>query len=85
MSNLHAKTLTGQNFRSKKSFREAVAADPDDVILYCYDLMGTYAGRTFRANEMPEGQLFTVPGPDPQKNRAWFANIQRTGDRITVK
>lgn len=86
MSNLHAKTLTGENFPTKKSFREAVAADPSEVVLTCYDLLGPFAGETFRANELPVHEQFVVPGPDPQNNRVWYANIRRSVDGIiTVK
>lgn len=85
MSNVHAMTLDGRNFPTKKAFKEAVVASPTDVTLMCYDFMGEYAGKSWRAAEMPEGQLFIVPGPDPEKSRVWFANIRRDGDKIVVE
>jgi hypothetical protein len=85
MSNVHATTIDGNNFPTKKAFKEAVATSPLDVTLTCYDFMGEYAGQAWRANELPENVLFIVPGPDPQTSRRWFANIRRDGDKIVVQ
>lgn len=68
----------GADFRSdkktKKALKEAIAANPDEVYLYSTSAFGGWSGM---ASALPEDMKFNVVGPDPYKNRSWYATVTR--------
>jgi hypothetical protein len=66
----------------KKSSTEPA---PSEVLFDVTDLLGDYAGQTFRGDDLPEGVSLQVVGPDPQTKRIWYATVTRTEHGITVK
>lgn len=65
----------GMDFRSKKAFREAVAADPSRVELYDTSYVG--ARDPIVAANLPEDLVWHVTGPNPYTSRKWYANVSR--------
>jgi hypothetical protein len=71
MSNFHATTEDGENFKSKKSLKEAVARG--DKVFFtdtsAFGNRGTIGVADLRPSDM-------VVGPDPYKARNWYANVK---------
>jgi hypothetical protein len=67
--------------KSKKEVKEAITADPSQVIVECTSMFGGFAGRV---SELPEGTTITFVGPDPYTKRNFYGNIKRKGDKISV-
>jgi hypothetical protein len=68
---------------TKKALREAVAANPESVMLYGTSPLGPqFEGET--AADCPEGVKLAVVGPDPYTRRNWYATIENRGGKIVV-
>lgn len=71
----------GQRFRTKKALREAVTND-EYVLLEATSLFGDeYTGPLGAA---PDGDYF-IAGPDPYRDRRWYAHITKADDFVKVK
>lgn len=71
-----------QRSKTKKALKEAVAENPSRVHLEATSVFGNeYDGPLDGA---PDG-TFNVVGPDPYTSRKWYANIDKAGDRYTVR
>lgn len=73
MSNWHAKDSEGRNFKSKKAFREAVAAG-ENFTLTDTSLFNTRL--TIFSDPTAIGPSDVIVGPDPYTARNWYANIK---------
>jgi hypothetical protein len=75
MSNFHATDAGGRNFPTKKSLREAVKADQS---VYFTDTSAFSNRGTVTADGLTPSDV--VVGPDPYRQRNWYANVQ--GGRV---
>ena len=67
---------------SKKAFREAVQADADNCWLEATSVFGDeYSGTVADA---PSG-TYSVVGPDPYRDRRWYATVTKRDGKVTVK
>lgn len=80
--------IKGQNVKSKKALREALATSPETVTFYA---TGLGEPEQIKGDELParlaDGDKLTAVGPDPYTERRWYAQIElntRTY-KITVK
>lgn len=71
----------GQRMKTKKSLREAITND-EYVLLEATSMFGDeYTGPLGSA---PDGDYYIV-GPDPYRDRRWYAHITKTSDSIKIK
>jgi hypothetical protein len=71
VSNLHATDRTGKNFASKAALRRALVAG-DPITFRGTDLFNH--GRHYGIGDITPADV--IVGPDPERNRAWYANIK---------
>lgn len=65
---------TGDNFPSKKAFREAMRTNPQDVIFTTTSMFDSQT--QFEGNHLPDNAVLMVVGPDPYRDRRWYANVR---------
>jgi hypothetical protein len=79
-----AETRQGEDFKTKKAFKEAVANDPKSFRLFdtsLFDPEPDHNGET-----LPIGKRFEVVGPNVYRDRRWYATIEKKADgTVTVK
>lgn len=69
--------------KSKKAVKEAIASNPEGVSLEATSFFGNeYDGPI---TEMPENKMVFVVGPDPARDRRFYLNITRVGDKFKVE
>lgn len=68
---------TGQVFKTKKSLKEAVAADPKSVVLTTTSMLSPV--RQITADMVAPGESWNVVGPTPL-DRKWYANVLVKGN-----
>lgn len=68
--------------KSKKAVKEAVAADPHNVVIEATSLFGNEYGGP--VSEMPDHTRITFVGPDPYTSRKFYGTISREGDKFKV-
>lgn len=68
--------------KSKKEVKEAIAADPDKVMIEQTSLFNNEYGGP--VSEMPDNVTITFVGPDPQVSRKFYGNIKRTQNGFKV-
>lgn len=64
--------------RTKKQLREALAADPTSVYFDGTSMFSHVTG--YAAENVPDGTIISVVGPDPFTKRSWYASVQRLPD-----
>ena len=67
---------------TKAALKRDCAADPTKVIFYGTSPMGRQWGGAVAG--MPEDVTLSVTGPDPYKDRRWYASVTRKGDKVKV-
>lgn len=73
--------VDGRRPKSKKEVREAVADNPARVSLQAISIFGNeYDGSVSNA---PDG-FYTFVGPDPERARNFFGNIDKKNGKIKV-
>ena len=77
--------VNGERPKSKKALREALQDAPHTVQFDGTSPLSPDGGRNYRADEVPEGFVLTVCGPDPYTRRNWWANVSRNGDAFTIR
>lgn len=77
------KRENGENIPTKKALTEMVKANPDSVTVY--DTSAFDPDPNYTAKDMPMDEVFYIVGPDPYKDRKWYAQIKRTDKGTTVK
>lgn len=77
-----AKDREGERFPSKKALKEALTADPSEVIFDITDLFHSELGKLICADSIPADVTVQVAGPDPYTSRKWFASII-TGPKLS--
>ena len=73
----------GVRIKTKKALREALKFNPALVTFdktSPFDLPGT----DIRGSEIPDGIVLSVVGPDPYRDRRWYASVSKSTDG-TVK
>jgi hypothetical protein len=74
--------VNGQRPASKKAVREAIAANPEVVVLEATSFFGNeYDGPV---SEAPDGR-YDIVGPDPYTKRNFFGNVIVKAGKVTVK
>jgi hypothetical protein len=82
MQGAFSNTYPARRFKTKKAFREQIAADPTLVILEATSLHGNEYGGIL--SDAPDGNYYVV-GPDPYTARNWYAQVTIRGGKATVK
>jgi len=67
---------------TKKALVEAIIEYPEKVHLTNLSAFGGWSGR---ANELPIGYKADVVGPDPYKDRRWYATVSRQATGLKVR
>lgn len=75
MSNLFATDAEGNEFASKKAFREFVSAAQDSVRFEDTAAFGN-RGWWWGADNPLLTESDVIVGPNPWRNRKWYANIR---------
>jgi hypothetical protein len=68
--------------KTKKELKELCKESPEKVLLNSTSAFGN--GFSGFATELPEGTTFTVVGPDPFRDRRWYANVVRKNGVVKV-
>lgn len=80
--NVGAKSKSdGSAFKTKKALKEAIAANPDDVVIYGTSGFSPFTGS---ADNLEEGVKYSVCGPNPYTDRKWYATVEKTPKGIKV-
>jgi len=66
----HGARIGGRWCATKRALRQALAADPASVWFEA-----TADGLSVRGDRVPPGQVLTVVGPDPLRNRLWHSKV----------
>lgn len=68
---------------TKKELRDRVRQNPRSVRFYCTNLVGTtWEGLV---SDLPPGMILSISGPDPHRDRRWFATVKRGRDGFEVR
>jgi hypothetical protein len=74
--------VNGQRPKSKRAIKEALAADPRNVLIEATSVFGNeWQGR---AADMPEGMRVNFVGPCPHTSRKFYGTISKAGGRLRV-
>lgn len=73
--------VANQRPASKKAVKEAVAANPHDVVLEATSLFGNEFGGP--VDMAPDGK-YSFVGPDPYNHRKFYGTIDKSGSSIKV-
>lgn len=81
--------INGERPPSKKALREAVK-DAPETVTFDQTALGpfrTTQGTYLTPAQIQDGETLTVAGPDPYRNRKWYASVTRDLDtgRIVVR
>lgn len=69
--------------KTKAELKRRIAAG-EDLLFYSTDAFSNV--RSIRLNGMLVGDHMYVVGPDPYRNRKWYADVTRNSDgKVTVK
>jgi|1185.fasta_scaffold664281_2 hypothetical protein len=60
---------------TKTALKAALKANPTGVTLYATSDMGPQFNGP--ASSLPEGTTFNVVGPNPYRDRSWYASVKR--------
>lgn len=60
---------------TKQALKDAIASDPSSVFLYATSDLGPQFHDT--ADNLPDDMEFNVVGPNPYKNRNWYATVSK--------
>lgn len=82
--NVGALSRDGVRYPSKKALREALKADPSEVIFDPTSILGPIT-ESICGDSIPQGVKLSVCGPDPYESRKWFATAEWTaaGPRLS--
>ena len=72
----------GSDVPTKKALKEALAASPASVVFY--ETSAVPMPILINGSELVEGVKYSVTGPNPYKNRKWYATVELTGGKIKV-
>lgn len=81
-----AQDRDGNRFPSKKALKQAIAANPSEVL---FDRTDTAfhldLDLQLCADSLPQGVVVQVAGPDPYTARRWFARVElgATGPKVS--
>lgn len=71
-----AQDRDGNRFTSKKALKEALAANPSEVVFDITDAFHEELGDLLCADSLPADVTVQVAGPDPYTARRWFASVK---------
>jgi hypothetical protein len=75
-------THAGYRVSTKKLLREYLKANPTSVT---FDPTSMFDDQSdFDGSHIPAGRILTVVGPDPHKNRKWYATVTQTAKGLRV-
>lgn len=80
--------INGERPPSKKALREALKDAPETVVFDQTALIrNEFSGVYITLDLVPTDTTLTVVGPDPYRNRRWYASVTRDPDtgRILVR
>jgi hypothetical protein len=73
----------GTDIPTKAALKQAIAANPDDVVMYGTSDFSPFTGS---ADDSVIGVKYSVTGPNPYTSRKWYATIEKgQNGKITVK
>lgn len=73
----------GTDIPTKAALKRAIAANPDDVVVYGTSDMSPFTGS---ADDLLIGVKYSVTGPNPYTNRKWYATLEMGANgKVTVK
>lgn len=72
--NVGARTVRGDNVKTKKQLRELLNTDPGSVVFYQTSMFAEGPGE-FSGAQIPAGVILSVCGPDPATSRKWYASV----------
>jgi hypothetical protein len=72
----------GKRIPTKKQLKEMLKADPESVV---FDKTAIYDGAgTLQLHELGDGEILSVVGPDPFRDRKWYASVRKVNGRVKV-
>lgn len=76
--------VAGNTKPTKKALKDALKSDPTTVTFYTTDAFGPWYSKTFRGDDIPAGFKLSVVGPDPYRERTWYATVEpnRAGEWV---
>ena len=75
-------TESGLRVASKKRLKEMIKADPRSVTFDPTSMFDNQAH--FDGASIPAGVTLSVVGPDPQRDRRWYATVEVTSKGVRV-
>lgn len=73
----------GTDIPTKAALKRAIAANPDDVVVYGTSDFTPFTGS---ADNLREGVKYSVTGPNPYTSRKWYATLEKgPNGKVTVK
>jgi hypothetical protein len=76
--------VNNQRPKSKKALREALKSNPETVVFDSTALMGPRAGENITPGQIGEDEVVSVTGPDPYRDRKWYASVKATARGVTI-
>lgn len=64
----------GTDIKTKKALKEAIAANPDDVVVYGTSDFNRFTGS---AADLNKEYKYSVVGPNPYTSRKWYATLEK--------
>lgn len=78
--------VEGSRPRTKKALREALATTPETVTFDQTSMFDSLYPVRINGTEVPAGVTLTVFGPDPYRDRKWYASVTVDGTgKVRVK
>jgi hypothetical protein len=68
--------------QTKKALREHVKGG--GTVWLISSSANTFGGFEGLATSLPAGTVFTVVGPDPERKRSWYANVECIDGKVKV-
>lgn len=75
-------TVRGRYPKTKKALKAALTEEPENV-----QFIGNSPFHPFECSGIgiPEGTTLDVVGPDPYRDRRWYASVSRKGGKVTIQ
>ena len=70
--------IDGKNVATKKALREAMRDNPETVE-FCTTAELFDGTHTYTGDALPAGKTLSVVGPDPYRQRSWYATVTDKG------
>lgn len=76
--------IDGKNPKTKKELKDAIKANPTSENIFFENLNLLGETRHAYLSNFPPGRVVDVVGPDPERDRRWYATVQLVNGKVIV-